>query len=240
MPDPVGHGEHRHQQGAVVGGHARVGQGGDVGCRSAGGPRWPAARAGPCRCATPIWLTLRSSISMWSGRASATVTSPPAMPTAARKVAATTRSGTTAWRVGLERVDALDLDARGAGAAHDRPHGAEHLGQVGDLGLLGRVLDHRGALGQHRGHQQVVGRRVAGVLEDHPGADQAAARRPVPRTSPVGRLEARPHGAEAVEVEVDRAVAEVVPAGHGHPHRPQRASSSPSTTTEARILSTSS
>ena len=37
---------------------------------------------------------------MCSGRASAIVTSPPAMPTAARYVAATTRSGTTAWRVG--------------------------------------------------------------------------------------------------------------------------------------------
>ena len=37
---------------------------------------------------------------MWSARASSTTTSPPARPTAARKVAATTRSGTTAWRVG--------------------------------------------------------------------------------------------------------------------------------------------
>ena len=37
---------------------------------------------------------------MCSGRASAMVTSPPARPTAARYVAATTRSGTTAWCVG--------------------------------------------------------------------------------------------------------------------------------------------
>jgi hypothetical protein len=49
---------------------------------------------------TPICATLRSSISMCSGRASSTITSPPAMPTAATKVAATTRSGTTVWRVG--------------------------------------------------------------------------------------------------------------------------------------------
>ena len=37
---------------------------------------------------------------MWSGRASAIVTSPPVMPATATKVAATTRSGTTAWAAG--------------------------------------------------------------------------------------------------------------------------------------------
>ena len=119
---------------------------------------------------------------------------------------------------GLERLHALDLNARRAGAAHHRPHVAEHGGQVGHLGLLGRVLDHRRALGQHRRHQQVVRRRVARVLQDHPRADQAAARHGATHL-PVGGLEVRAHGAEAVEVEVDRPVPEVVPAGQRHPHR---------------------
>ena len=57
---------------------------------------------------------------MWSARASAITTSPPAMPTAARKVAATTRSGMTrAGRVQL--VDPLDLDPRRARPAHHAP-----------------------------------------------------------------------------------------------------------------------
>ena len=37
---------------------------------------------------------------MWSARASSMTTSPPASPVAARKVAATTRSGITVWRPG--------------------------------------------------------------------------------------------------------------------------------------------
>ena len=166
---------------------------------------------------TPIWLTLRSSISMWSGRASAIVTSPPVMPAPATKVAATTRSGTTACRVGMQLVDPLDLNPRGAGPADHGAHGAQHGGQVDDLGLLGRVLDHRGALGQHGGHEQVVGGRVAGVLQHHLGADQPAALDVAPHLA-VGDLEAGPHGGQPVDVEVDRPVAEVVAPGQRHVH----------------------
>ena len=118
---------------------------------------------------------------------------------------------------GPQRLHALDLNARGAGAAHDGAHVAEHGGQVGHLGLLRRVLDHRRALGQHGRHEQVVRRRVARVLQDDPGADQAAPRHRPPHLA-VGRLEAGAHGAEAAEVEVDRPVAEVVPARQRHPH----------------------
>ena len=120
---------------------------------------------------------------MCSGRASAMVTSPPAIPTAARYVAATTRSGTTGVTSRPERLDALDLNARRSRAGDHRPHVAQHRGQVGHLGLLGGVLDHRRALGQDRRHQQVVRRRVTGVLEHDPRADQPAPRH-VPRTSP--------------------------------------------------------
>ena len=50
---------------------------------------------------------------MWSARASTTTTSPPARPTAAKKVAATTRSGMTrcAW-VRVQLLDPLHLDLR--------------------------------------------------------------------------------------------------------------------------------
>ena len=166
---------------------------------------------------TPIWLTLRSSISMWSGRASAIVTSPPVMPATATNVAATTRSGTTAWRGGVQLVDALDLDARGAGAPDHRAHRPQHGGQVDDLGLLGRVLDDRGALGQGGGHEEVVGGGVAGVLEHHLGADQPAAVDVAPHLA-VGDLEPGAHGGQPVDVEVDGPVAEVVAAGQRHVH----------------------
>ena len=87
---------------------------------------------------------------MWSGRASAMVTSPPAMPTAARYVAATTRSGTTAWVTGRSSstpsISMRDVPAPRTSA----PMARNMAGQVAHLGLLGRVLDHRGPLGQRR------------------------------------------------------------------------------------------
>ena len=118
---------------------------------------------------------------------------------------------------GPQRLDALDLNARGARTAHDRAHVAEHGGQVGHLGLLRRVLNHRRALGQDGRHEQVVRRRVARVLQDDPGADQPASRHRAAHLA-VGRLEAGAHGAEAAQVEVDRPVPEVVAARQRHPH----------------------
>ena len=155
---------------------------------------------------------------MCSGRASAMVTSPPAMPTAAKYVAATTRSGTTRVAGGLQRLHSLDLKTRGPRTAHDRTHVAEHGGQVRHLGFLGRVLNDGRALGQHRRHEQIVRRRVARVLQDDPGADQPASRHRAAHLA-VGRLEAGAHGAESAEVEIDRPVPEVVPTRERHPHR---------------------
>ena len=168
--------------------------------------------------ATPIWLTLRSSISMCSGRASAMVTSPPGHADCGQVRRRHHPVGDHGVTGRPERLDPLDLNARGPGAAHHRPHVTQHGGQVGHLGLLRRVLDHGRALGQDRRHEQVVRRRVAGVLEDDPGADQAAARHG-PAHLAVGRLEAGAHGGEAGQVEVDRAVPEVVPARAGAPAR---------------------
>ena len=115
-----------------------------------------------------------------------------------------------------ELVDPLDLDARGSRAADHRPHVAEHGGQVGHLGLLGGVLDDGRSLGEDGRHEEVVGRRVARVLQHHPRPHQSTAGDGAAHLT-VGRLEAGAHGTEAVDVEVDRAVAEVVPTGQRHP-----------------------
>ena len=109
----------------------------------------------------------------------------------------------------VERVDPLDLDARGARPGDPGPHGVEEVGQVPHLGLAGGVLDDGGPLGQHRGHQHVVGAGVAGVLEHHPVAHQPGHRRHR-RVDPaldvaVGRGERGAHRLEGVEVHVDRA-----------------------------------
>ena len=45
----------------------------------------------------------------------------------------------------------------GAGALDVRAHGVEEVGQIHDVGLLGRVFDDGGALCQHGGHHDVHG-----------------------------------------------------------------------------------
>ena len=76
-------------------------------------------------------------MSMWSTRASSTTISPPAIPTAARNVAATTRSEMT-WCVGgLELVDPFDAIREVPAPVMMRPHRAEEHGKIRDLGLAG-------------------------------------------------------------------------------------------------------
>ena len=70
----------------------------------------------------------------------------------------------------VQPVDALDADAARAVALDARAHRDQHLGQVGDLRLLRGVLEHGLALGQRRGHQQVLGAGDG----DHVGRDARA------------------------------------------------------------------
>ena len=51
-------------------------------------------------------------------------------------------------------------------------HAVEEVAEVGDLGLAGRVVDDRGALGEHRGHDDVLGGADARELEQDVGAEE--------------------------------------------------------------------
>ena len=143
-----------------------------------------------------------------------TSTSPPARPTAATKVAASTRSAMARMVARAQLVDPFDLDAGGPRALDVRPHLGQHGGEVADLRFPGGVLDHGRALGEHGGHQDVVGCGVARELQDDAGADEAVA---VALHVAVLGDEARPEVLEGAQVEVDRPVAEVVTAGHRDP-----------------------
>ena len=57
----------------------------------------------------------------------------------------------------VQAVDALDHDARGAGAGDLGAHLVEAVGDVADLRLARGVLDHRGAAGERGRHQRGVG-----------------------------------------------------------------------------------
>ena len=107
----------------------------------------------------PAVTSLSSGSSRCCGLALRMVTSPRVIAAATAQVPATIRSGTVRCEVGGQRAGghALDLDRRGAGAGDLGAHLDQHVGQVDDLRLAGRVVDHRGAVGQHGGHQDVLG-----------------------------------------------------------------------------------
>ena len=155
---------------------------------------------------------------MWSGRASATVTSPPARPDRGQE-GARPRRGRARRRgsAGLQLVDPSTSIREVPAPRTLGAHRAQEVGEVAHLGLARRVLDDGRALGQRRRHQQVVGRGVARVLEHDAGPDQAGRPARVPRRSRGEDSKRAPMAVEPVHVEVDRAVAEVVAAGHRAP-----------------------
>ena len=113
----------------------------------------------------------------------------------------------------VERRHPVDGDGAGPGAQDVGPHPVEEGGQVGQLGLLGRVLDDGGALGQHRGHQRVLGRPDARELQDDPCPAQAVG--PGLDEAVLG-VELDAEAAQRAQVPVDGALAEVVASGHRH------------------------
>ena len=72
----------------------------------------------------------------------------------------------------VQLIDALDGDDAGAGTVDDGAHLVEHRRQVDDFRLAGGVLDDGRALGERRGHQDVLGRADTGELEGDLGAEQ--------------------------------------------------------------------
>ncbi len=56
-----------------------------------------------------------------------------------------------------EPVDTVDHQRGRARTVDLRAHRRQHRAEIGDLGLAGSIIDHGRALGQHTGHQQVLG-----------------------------------------------------------------------------------
>ena len=106
----------------------------------------------------------------------------------------------------VQALHTLDADAARAMAFDLRAHFDEHLGQVGNLGLLGGVFQHRLAFGQGRGHHEVFSAGDG----DHVGGDarafqaRAALRQAGQHVAMVHRDD-RTHGLQTFDVLVDRA-----------------------------------
>ena len=149
-----------------------------------------------------------------------TVTSPCVIAAANAQVPATMRSGTCRGSSGAEPVDALDGQGRGADAVDLGAHLLQHLAEVDDLRLARRVVDDRGARGEDRGHQDVLG--GADAREVQPDRSRRSARAARGRRCSRARCRARrrawsgrPCGSPAA------ARADGVAAGHAPP-RPRR------------------
>src|SRR5690606_20431013 len=105
----------------------------------------------------------------------------------------------------VQAFHALDDDAVGAVAFDVRAHGDQDLGQVDDLGFAGGVFQHGAAFGQGGGHHQVF-RAGHG---DHVRQDARAAQAfGLGHDEAVLDADARAHGGQALDVLVDRPLAD--------------------------------
>ena len=140
---------------------------------------------------------------------------------------------------GLSRSTPSIGQRRGADPVDPGAHRDQHLAQVDDLGLAGRVVQHAGALGQHRGHQQVLGgaRPTGSPARARRRSGRPAPRRPPGRARPARRPRARADRPCACPAPREPIAS---PPGSATLARWQRATSGPSTAIEARSRRTSS
>ena len=202
----VGHREHGHQQRLVVRGQAGVRQGRDVDRAQWGSGQGPEAAA-VGRAPHPHLADLLHEHGHVVGH----------RPLEGDLAAGDAHRGQV--RGGLDPIgnhgvlhrvegpDALDGDRRGARTPDLGPHPVEQRGQVGQLGLPGGVVDDGRALGQHRGHEGVLGGPDAGELEQDPGPGEL---RGPGRHVAVLHPHLGPQGLQGLQVHVDGTGPEVV------------------------------
>ena len=154
-------------------------------------------------------------MSRWSERPPCTVRSPPAIAAANAQVPATIRSETVSCCTGRSRSTPCTTSVEVEMPSIWAPISHEHLAQVDDLRLAGDVVDDRGALGEHRGHQQVLGGADAREVQPQVAARQAVGH--LGHHEPVLDAHLRAELGEAGHVHVQAARADVVAARQRHP-----------------------
>ena len=115
----------------------------------------------------------------------------------------------------VQALDAFDDDAVGAVALDVCAHLDEQFGQVDDFGLARGVLQYGAALGQHGGHEQVLGAGDG----DHVGADRRALQALGARhDEAVFDLDLGAQRGHALDVLVHRTLADAAAAGQRDAH----------------------
>src|SRR4051812_9899467 len=114
-----------------------------------------------------------------------------------------------------QTVHTLYFDRRRTNAIDLRAHRCQHGGEIHDLRLAGRVVDHGCALREDRGHQQVLGRANAGKVEPDHRTGQPLRHTRVQET--VLPLDDCTESLEAGDMHVEAAMTDVVATRHGNP-----------------------
>src|SRR5450631_411393 len=112
----------------------------------------------------------------------------------------------------------LDDDLVGARALDLGAHGAQKIGEIHDFRLARRVLQHRLAFGQHRGHHQVLRAGYGDGLQHQPCPFEALGAR---LDVAVFDVNVGTHGLQAGDVNIDRAGPDGAPAGQGYVRGPK-------------------
>ena len=167
------------------------------------------------------------------------VMSPPAMPTAARNVAATTRSGTTAWRAGRSSstpsISMRDVPAPRTTAPIEQSMAARSATSGSLAAFSITVVPFASAA--------AINRLSVAVWLGYSSTTRVPTSRPpgtVPRTFPCEDSKRAPIAVSPLTWKSMGRSPKSSPPGNGMRTVPQRASNRPSTTTEARMRSTSS
>ena len=115
-----------------------------------------------------------------------------------------------------QALHALDDDSVGACALDLGAHGNQEIGQIDHLGLARGILEHRLALGQRRGHHQILGAGDGDGLQHQPRAFQRCGTR---LDIAVLDVNVGAHGLQAGDVNIDRTRADRAAAGQRHVRR---------------------
>ena len=155
-----------------------------IGCRSVGKPGYgsvddvdrarPAVHPHPEAVRqhvdrAPARVRVSSAISRCAASAPRTMTSPRVVAAPNAQVPATTRSDTVTCSVPCSASTPVISRVGRADAVDARAHLDEHPAEVDDLGLARGVVDDGDAVGEHRGHQHVLGGADAREVEPAPG-----------------------------------------------------------------------
>ena len=172
-----------------------------------------------------------------SGSQPVTFTSPPVMAPAMMNVPASMRSGMMRCFAPCSLLTPCTRMVDVPAPSIFAPILFSSVGEIDDLGFARAILHNGFAVGQRRGHQQIFGAGDGDLVEDDFGRLEAIG---CGFDVAVVLRDLRAQALQALDVQINGPSSNGASAGQRDARRPQRATSGPSTSVEARMVLTSS